>query len=254
MILTCPACATRYQVDEAKFPPEGRQVRCVKCGHAWHQDALAPQVGEPVPEPMAAPAPEPQAADALSTPAEPVSEPVEKPAIDPVLPRTYATTRAFTPPEDKGERMGWGARIALGFGWLGLIAMILLIGYAAVRYREEITLLWPQSAGVYSSLGMKVNARGLDFDKVDYHRESEDGQVVLAVTGRIVNNGSRELPVPQSVRVTLSDAANHELYHWNFPPSAQTLKPGQSVPFITRLSSPPAAARHLEVRFAKEGS
>jgi hypothetical protein len=89
---------------------------------------------------------------------------------------------------------------------------------------------------------------------VDYHRESEDGQVVLAVSGMIVNAGSRELPVPQTIRVTLSDASNHELYHWNFAPKVQTLKPGQSVPFVTRLSSPPVAARHLEVRFAKDGS
>ena len=56
------------------------------------------------------------------------------------------------------------------------------------------------------------------------------------------------------VRVTLSDASNHELYHWTFKPNAQTLAPGQSVKFVTRLASPPAAARHLEVRFAKDGS
>src|ERR1700748_2878602 len=37
MILTCPNCSTRYQADEAKFPPSGRQVRCAKCGHVWHQ-------------------------------------------------------------------------------------------------------------------------------------------------------------------------------------------------------------------------
>ena len=65
--------------------------------------------------------------------------------------------------------------------------------------------------------------------QVDYRRENEDGQVVLAVTGKIVNAGSRELPVPQTVRVTLSDANNHELYHWTFTPNVQTLKPGQSV-------------------------
>ena len=92
-------------------------------------------------------------------------------------------------------------------------------------------MIWPQSAGVYSSLGMKVNNRGIDFAHVDYHRESEDGQVVLAVTGTIVNEGDRELPVPQNVRVTLSDASNHELYHWNFTPNVQTLKPGQSSAF-----------------------
>ena len=37
MILTCPQCATRYQVDGAKFPGAGRNVRCAKCGHVWHQ-------------------------------------------------------------------------------------------------------------------------------------------------------------------------------------------------------------------------
>ena len=114
-------------------------------------------------------------------------------------------------------------------------------------------MIWPQSAGIYSSLGLKVNAEGIDFAHVDYRRENEDGQLVLAVTGNIVNSGTRELPVPQSVRVTLSDANNHELYHWSFTPNVQTLKPGQSSPFLTRLSSPPAGARHLEVRFAPNG-
>ena len=115
-------------------------------------------------------------------------------------------------------------------GWIGLIAVVLLIGFSAVRYRQDIAVIWPQSAGVYSSLGMNVNASGIDFRHVDYHRENEDGQVVLAVTGTS-STGARELPVPQTVRVTLSDADNRELYHWPFTPAAQTLKPGQSVPF-----------------------
>jgi hypothetical protein len=139
-------------------------------------------------------------------------------------------------------------------GWAALIAVVLLIAYAAVRYRQDIATIWPQSAGVYSSLGLPVNASGIDFRKVEYRRENEDGQVVLAVSGEIVNAGSRELPVPQTVRVTLSDASNHELYHWTFKPNVAVLAPGRSVPFMTRLASPPAAARHLEVRFAKDGS
>lgn len=157
-------------------------------------------------------------------------------------------------PQEAPEPIGWGARLTIVAGWVGLIAVVLLIGLSAVRYRQEISMIWPQSAGVYNRLGMKVNVRGIEFTKVDYHRESEDGQVVLAVTGRIINNGDRELPVPQTVLVLLSDAGKHEIYHWPFTPAARTLKPGQSVPFVTRLSSPPVAARHLEVRFAKEGS
>jgi hypothetical protein len=166
-----------------------------------------------------------------------------------------STTRAYAPAAVMSEpRSPLGPKIAVVAGWAALIAVVLLIAVSAVRYRQDIAVIWPQSAGVYSSLGLHVNASGIDFRQVDYHRENEDGQVVLAVSGMIVNGGGRELPVPQTIRVTLSDVSNHELYHWNFAPKVQTLKPGQSVPFVTRLSSPPVAARHLEVRFAKDGS
>lgn len=235
MILTCPNCDTRYSVDGAKFPAAGRTVRCAKCGHSWHQAAETPE-----PEPVfEAAAPEPQ----------PETEPASpNPVNNPSSIRAYAPATAVAEP-----RAPLGPRLAVVAGWIGLIAVVLLIAVSAVRYRQDIAVIWPQSTGVYSSLGLKVNASGIDFRQVDYRRESEDGQIVLAVSGVIVNTGARELPVPQTVRVTLSDADNHELYHWTFKPAATVLKGGESVPFTTRLSSPPAAARHLEVRFAKDG-
>jgi predicted Zn finger-like uncharacterized protein len=233
MILSCPNCDTRYSVDGTKFPAAGRTVRCAKCGHSWHQAAETPE-----PEPVATiPEPVPVVADVGAVP---MAAP--------------STTRAYAPASQTAvERPPIGPKLAVIAGWAGLILVVLLIAFSAVRYRQDIAVIWPQSAGVYSSLGLKVNASGIDFRNVDYRRESEDGQVVLAVTGKIVNVGNRELPVPQTVRVTLSDASNHELYHWTFKPTATTLKPGENIPFTTRLSSPPAAARHLEVRFAKDG-
>ena len=38
MILTCPACGTRYVVKDSAIPEGGRQVRCASCKHSWHQD------------------------------------------------------------------------------------------------------------------------------------------------------------------------------------------------------------------------
>jgi predicted Zn finger-like uncharacterized protein len=239
MILTCPACGTRYQADEAKFPPDGRMVRCAKCSHVWHQPGPS---GAPEPD-VAIIAPEPQRETQLRS----------EPAPESILSRSRAFAPKAAEPSVAREPIAWGAMLGVAAGWIALIAVVLVIGYSAVKYRQEIAMIWPQSAGVYSSLGLKVNNRGIDFAHVDYHRESEDGQVVLAVTGTIVNDGDRELPVPQNVRVTLSDASNHELYHWNFTPNVQTLKPGQSSTFLTRLSSPPAAASHLEVRFSPNG-
>ena len=45
MILTCPACDTKYVVKDGAIPPGGRQVRCASCKHSWHQDP-DPSTGE----------------------------------------------------------------------------------------------------------------------------------------------------------------------------------------------------------------
>jgi predicted Zn finger-like uncharacterized protein len=236
MILTCPACNTRYNADEAKFPSQGRTVRCAKCGHSWHQSGPEPEL-----------AADPQATSAPQTPIR------GEAAAIPTLP---SDDRAFAPPAQISERSrGNGLQIlGLVIGWISLIAAVLLIGYSAVRYRQDIVTIWPQSAGVYSGLGLKVNANGIGFADVAYKRGSEDGQSVLTVSGAIVNTAGRELPVPQTVRVTLSDADNHELYHQDFKPDAITLQAGGRLLFRTRISSPPAAARAADVSFAKGGS
>ncbi len=54
MRLTCRNCDAQYEVDDAAIPPEGRDVQCSGCGHAWFQmrvDAmpqLRPEVSAPV--------------------------------------------------------------------------------------------------------------------------------------------------------------------------------------------------------------
>lgn len=35
MIITCPSCATRYDVDDDRFSPDGRSVRCAECNESW---------------------------------------------------------------------------------------------------------------------------------------------------------------------------------------------------------------------------
>src|SRR5215813_9513537 len=68
-LIICPVCETRYEV-KAAFPPEGRKVRCSKCGHVWQAQPVAsapepaPAVAAPLAQPFApkaAPAPKPKA-------------------------------------------------------------------------------------------------------------------------------------------------------------------------------------------------
>jgi predicted Zn finger-like uncharacterized protein len=233
MILTCPECATRYQAKEAAFQPSGRRVRCAKCGHTWHQDP--PPTEEPAEEEAiaVAPAPEPARREAF-VPRRPEVEEEDEEEAEPVAAR-------------RGGPIA--GRIAVGFGWIALVLVVLVIGWAAVNFREEVATLWPQSASLYSALGMKVNARGVAISEVKYTREKQDGQSVFAVTGKLVNVSSHDVSVPR-MRVTLSGSNGQMLYEWEFMPAISNLRVGQSANFLTRLSSPPAGVRQLTVQFA----
>ncbi|WP_158581962.1 zinc-ribbon domain-containing protein [Sphingomonas edaphi] len=74
MILTCPACDTKYVVKDGAIPAGGRQVRCASCKHSWHQDPeAAVEESDQVPAgngggPLSSPMVEPEA-EAVANPA-----------------------------------------------------------------------------------------------------------------------------------------------------------------------------------------
>lgn len=74
VIVACPSCQARFNLDPAKLLPAGRNVRCAKCGYGWRQ---MPEGMEAAPEPADIPAPPPPPAP------EPVAEPVAEPAAPP---------------------------------------------------------------------------------------------------------------------------------------------------------------------------
>ncbi|HVV65143.1 MAG TPA: DUF3426 domain-containing protein [Rhizomicrobium sp.] len=236
MILTCPQCATRYQADGAKFLPAGRNVRCAKCGHLWRQEPPPAETDAPADLAVVEAAP-PPAAPSAARPAAYAPDPIAARDIDAALPATRAR---------------WPMRLAVAAGWAGLIAIVLVVGWSAYTFREQVATVWPQSASLYAALGLKANASGIDIKDVRYRRDVENGQTVLAVTGVLENSSARELPAPQ-MRAALFDNDRRELYHWTFFPGVMTLEPGQSTKFVTRLSNPPDGARRFELRFARAG-
>jgi predicted Zn finger-like uncharacterized protein len=257
MILTCPECATRYEIDSAKFPAAGRKVRCKKCSHVWFQPGEAGEAA-PEPEPVAAPEPEPVAEEkpvAAALFVEPEPEPAEdEPPVrayrgtvdadESVVPARVAAKKPA--PKKSG---GWPRTMALVLGWIALIGAILVIGWSIMSYREQIATTWPKSASLFERIGLGVNTRGLNFSDVSHSSQMEDGQPVLVISGKLVNVGSTLETVPP-LRVTLSDDAKHPIYGWNFSAAAHDVAPGKTVAFRTRLSNPPSAARHVDIRFS----
>ncbi len=89
MIISCPACGTRYVVPDTAIGGDGRTVRCAKCKHSWFQEPEPLDLTEraqsaPLTKTKAPPAPPPPAPDPTPTPAPsppPASEEQAEPSV-----------------------------------------------------------------------------------------------------------------------------------------------------------------------------
>lgn len=284
MILTCPNCATQYEVDGAQFAAKAkmvegvraRLVRCHSCGTKWYQQVddeedaldLATEVAPPAPPPpsdsllMVEPEPEIALADVEPEP-EPAPAPEPAPRIEPERPTAAKPapapekpSRPAPPPppprpirDEEPRRRGW---IWGTVAWTLLFLVAGGASFAGHFYRADIVDALPPAKRIYSLLNIPISARGLEFEGVSYAITTEDQQPVLQVTGAVVNLADKEMAIPK-IRIALRDAQQREIYTWTVGAESVKLAPGASAPFKTRLSSPPTEAYDLKVRFIQPG-
>jgi predicted Zn finger-like uncharacterized protein len=218
MILSCPACSTRYSVPDTAVGAKGRTVRCAACAHswrveAWHADGATFITNAPPPPPPP-PAPEPP--------------PPPKPPHRAYRAKVEQRKRNFRRTVAAG---GWGAAaaslaVALGLGW---------------AFRADIVRALPQTASAYALTGTEVNMYGLAIENMVSERVMEDGEPALAVRAELRNIDRRARRTPL-VRFDLRDASGEAFFAWTVAPDAAELAPGQSLPVAAVLISPPDRA------------
>ncbi len=90
MRITCPSCASEYDIDAAAIGARGRMVRCANCEAEWFQGPIGgEEAAPPPPAPSVAPDPEPAPQPAPSAPPaieEPEVVVSETPEFDPAPP------------------------------------------------------------------------------------------------------------------------------------------------------------------------
>jgi len=268
MLIVCPSCTTAYRIELSTLGAAGRTVRCARCRGTWFASVsdLAPS---PIALPMVQEFPQPPqpAADqrgesdqqrhedgnieasSADTPSITIanspslvpalahdSTPVTGPDIE-----TVAARRSRQAANKRGRSRRWPGLPTIILALAGIIAALL-------NWRATVVRFVPQTASLFSAVGLPVNLRGLSLDDVKTSMEAHDGVTVLVVQGTIANLTRQPLEVPR-LRFAVRNPAGYEVYAWTALPAESVLAPGDRAPFRSRLASPPADAQDIIVRF-----
>ncbi|HZP75921.1 MAG TPA: zinc-ribbon domain-containing protein [Pseudolabrys sp.] len=128
-----------------------------------------------------------------------------------------------------------------------LILTLIGVNVALVTWRADVVRVVPQTASLFSAIGLPVNLRGLEFKDVKITSE-DDGMNVLVVEGNIISTTRHAVEVPR-LRFSVRNAAGQEIYSWTAQAGRSVLGPHESLPFRSRLASPPEDAHDVVVRF-----
>jgi predicted Zn finger-like uncharacterized protein len=271
MQIVCPHCTTAYAVNSATIGAAGRTVRCSRCKEIW----LARPEGDAIEraDPVAAMA-ETRGARAGSEIAAGWAEArddvgrsipdVESPPIAgnwqaaddgsqtsgwTSTARDKSKDRETAPSQHRGIFRRSGARPAKPLIRLPTVcaAMGALV-VALVFWRADVVRLMPQTASFYRLVGLEVNLRGLSFRDVRVTTEDVGGKPVLVIEGSIMGETGKAVDLPR-LRFSVRDAQGTEIYAWNTVLDQTVLKPGERTSFKSRLASPPAEGKSIDVRF-----
>jgi predicted Zn finger-like uncharacterized protein len=239
MILSCPACKTRYVVPDSAIGPSGRQVRCASCRHSWLQPPPAPRMAADWQAPPAAAAPPPP------PPPPPIRDPAPaRPSASVIGPATevqdydaFAHEPPFRPRRNPARM--WTI--------IAIIAAALMLAATAAIYSFGLPEL-----GVDIALpGRTATPLKLEFQAEN--RTLASGNALLTVTGRISNPTQSVQRVPQ-LRAEVRDAAGKAVYSWSISPPVSELQPGQSATFNSaEMDVPASAGQKLHLGFPPAG-
>jgi predicted Zn finger-like uncharacterized protein len=236
MIITCPTCETRFNVDSGHLLPNGRTVKCAKCGHLWTER------------------PPSDITRRVDAPAITIDDLPETGADVDDVPDLFERPRRRSPsaPSPAGCE-GRRSPIAQAIGWSVLVIVVVGVLGGSILARETVVAWWPPSAALFELAGLSVETvgEGLEIRNITSSQKIEDDKPTLVVAGEVINVSGRPIDVP-NMRGSLLDVRQREVYAWVITPKQRRLAPGQAMAFDTSVREPPANARRIAVAFFKE--
>ena len=202
MILTCPACGTRYNIADDAFGTAPRQVECIRCHHQWLEYPIA--------------APSAPALNATPAPALPTLPPATTTDnLENILHRAHTRPRR------------WAAATLITLALLGAA------GAGFWAYQHGYFALPLTTASTTTPL-----PAGLSLGPVSKETVQQADNTILIFRGQIKHSGTTPVPTPR-VTVHLFDATEAEVDAWPAHLGQPTIAPGQVVEWSVRFYNPP---------------
>jgi hypothetical protein len=232
MIVSCPSCATRYNMPAMASGPV--VLTCRSCGHRWRDAEMIETI------------------DVID-----ITEPVPSRRLPAVInheeaPDIEASRLAQIAREAQEEYRLEVARKRRKLQQWAVFGTIVLSPFmAAATLPETVVAAAPISIKAYEALGYDINIYGLEVRGIEREHVVMDKQRILSVKGHIANVDGNLRKIPW-LRFALLGPSGEELYTWTLDTSTKpALQPGESTSFVTRISAPPEAAQNLQIRFAR---
>ena len=274
MHITCPSCDKHYDIPDASIGERGRKVRCAACDHRWHVEPETPHRQPSTDEPDTD-RPEAvgfaQAANAHTAENDDLEDEFEA-DFDRGSDEDDAVRAVLGDLDDEDETEGEDedddrhalpdapplvgesgpgrtrTSILAVLSWLLLLVVALTLGGLVVA-RDEVVDLLPESAQVYSALGLPVTRKlGLEIRGIETETLEQDGSPVVVVKGEVHNLTSSEREVPLVVVRLLGE--EYQSVEEELVVVEQPLLPAQGMTrFELRIVAPPEEARSFSVAF-----